>query len=170
MNLDFLHNLNLSESGDWVIFLIFLVTAFIYGLFMGRNKLVMVMMGSYFSFVLVKFIPWKEFNFEPQSNLQIFILLALILGFYFLLPYSAFRSALRGSKKKADWWQSMILSILQIGLILSMVISFLDKKVVSGLSPLAQMVFSGQIAQFLWLLAPIVAMLFLRPRSYETAE
>jgi hypothetical protein len=170
MDLKFLNNFNLSESGDWAIFLIFLVTAFIYGIFMGRNRLVMVMMGSYFSFVLVKFIPWKQFDYEPQSNLLIFILLALILGFYFLLPHSAFRSALRGSRKKSDWWQSLILSILQIGLILSMVLSFLDKKVIEGLSPLAQMIFSGQVPQFLWLLMPIAAMMFLKPRQYETAE
>ncbi len=153
--------------------LIFLAVAFVYGLSMGRSRLVVVTLGIYFSFILTRAIPWKQLTFlgikeAPTSTVQIFIFLALILGFYFLIPHSALRSALKlQGRRRSGWWPVLILSILQIGLILEVVIGFLPAKVVAGLSPLAQLIFSGPIAQFCWLLLPISAIMFLRSRQYD---
>jgi len=153
--------------------LIFLAVAFVYGLSMGRSRLVVVMLGVYFSYILTRAIPWQELTFlgikqAPSSTSQIFVFLALILGFYFLIPHSAFRSVIKvQGRRRSGWWHALILSVLQIGLILQMIISFLSNKIVAGLSPLAQLIFSGQSAQFCWLLLPILAMMFLRTRQYD---
>lgn len=173
MNFSFLNNFSLSGSSDWILLLIFLAVAFVYGLSMGRSRLVVVTLGIYFSFILTRAIPWKQLTFlgikeAPTSTVQIFIFLALILGFYFLIPHSALRSALKlQGRRRSGWWPVLILSILQIGLILEVVIGFLPAKVVAGLSPLAQLIFSGPIAQFCWLLLPISAIMFLRSRQYD---
>ena len=173
MNFSFLNNFSLSGSSDWILLLIFLAVALVYGLSMGRSRLVVVTLGIYFSFILTRAIPWKQLTFlgikeAPTSTVQIFIFLALILGFYFLIPHSALRSALKlQGRRRSGWWPVLILSILQIGLILEVVIGFLPAKVVAGLSPLAQLIFSGPIAQFCWLLLPISAIMFLRSRQYD---
>ncbi len=173
MNFSFLNNFSLSGSSDWILLLVFLAVAFVYGLSMGRSRLVVVTLGIYFSFILTRAIPWKQLTFlgikeAPTSTVQIFIFLALILGFYFLIPHSALRSALKlQGRRRSGWWPVLILSILQIGLILEVVIGFLPAKVVAGLSPLAQLIFSGPIAQFCWLLLPISAIMFLRSRQYD---
>jgi hypothetical protein len=172
MSFSFLNNFNFFGYSDWVLVLIFLAVALVYGLSMGRNRLVIVMLGVYFSFILTRATPWGELTFlgiktAPSSTIQIFIFLALILGFYFLIPHSALRHAMRlGGRGKGNWWQILILSVLQIGLILEMAIAFLPAKVVAGLSPLAQLVFVGQGAHFCWLFLPILAMMFLRGRQY----
>ncbi len=178
MNLAFLNLQNISFSGswDWVIVLIFLAVALVYGLSMGRNRLVIVMLGVYFSFLLTRAIPWKQLSFlgfkeAPSNTAQIFIFLALMLGFYFLIPHSALRHAMRlGGKGAGAWWQVLILSILQIGLILAMVIVFLPVKVTAELSPLAQIIFVGPLAQFLWILLPILGIMFLRGRQQYSYE
>jgi len=176
MNFSFLNNFSWSGSWDWVIILVFLGIAFVYGLSMGRNRLAVVILGTYFSFILTKNIPWSELSFAgvkeaPSSTAQIFIFLAIILGFYFLIPHSVFSSALRlRGRGRSRWWQPTILGILQIGLILAIVISFLPAKIVSGLSPLAKTIFTGPLCEFIWLFLPIVAIMFFRHRKYEVEE
>jgi len=175
MNFASINNFSLSGSSDWVLLLIFLAVAFVYGLSMGRNRLVAVMLGTYFAFIVTKWLPWKEFGIfglkqAPSSNVQIFVFLALILGFFFLIPHSSFKALLKGrGRSRSGLWQTLMLSFLQIGLILAAVISFLPAKISGELSPLAQTIFVGEIAQFLWLLAPILALMFLKsPRgSYD---
>ena len=153
--------------------LIFLAVALVYGLSMGRNRLVIVMLGVYFSFLLTRAIPWKQLTFlglkdAPDSTIQIFIFLALVLGFYFAIPHSALRYAMKlGGKGRGAWWQVLILSVLQIGLILAMVIAFLPVKISAGLSPLARTIFVGPLAQFLWIFLPILAIMFLRGRQQQ---
>jgi len=167
MNFSFLNNFNLVASWDWIMALVFLGVALVYGLSMGKNRLVIVTLGVYLSYFITRAIPWKELTFlgmpnGPDSTAQIFIFLALALGFFFAIPHSAFRNSLRlGGRGRGAWWQILILSILQIGLILALSISFLPIKTVAFLSPLARLIFIGASAQFLWLLLPILAIMFL---------
>jgi len=178
MNFSSLNLSNFSFSGtwDWLILLVFLGVALVYGLAMGKNRLVVVMLGIYFSFLLTRAIPWKELPFlglkdAPESTTQIFIFLALVIGFYFLIPHSALRHAMRlGGRGVAAWWQVLVMSILQIGLILALVIGFLPAKVTAGLSPLSQLVFVGLSAQFLWIFLPIAAIMFLRNRRQQYGD
>jgi hypothetical protein len=173
MNFSAIGNINSLFAGDWLLALIFLVAAFVYGLSMGRNRLVIVMLGVYFSYILTRAIPWKELSFigvkeTPGSTVQIFVFLALVVGFYFLLPHSAFRAVVKlQGRRRTSWWQVLILGILQIGLILELVVTFLPAKNVAALSPLAQTIFIGPLVQFLWLLLPILVLMFLRTRQYE---
>lgn len=168
-----LNNINFSGSWDWLMVLIFLAVALVYGLSMGRNRLVIVILGVYLSWLLTRAIPWKQLIFlglkeTPSSTVQIFIFLSLVLGFYFLIPHSALRHAMKlGGKGRGSWWQILILSVLQIGLILELVIAFLPVKIMTGLSPLAQIIFVGPSAQFIWFLLPILAIMFLRGRQTQ---
>lgn len=176
MNFSSITNFSWSGSWDWMIILIFLIVAFVYALSMGKNRLVVVILGTYFSFMLTKSVPWSELGFAgikeaPSSTVQVFIFLAIILGFYFLIPHSALSSALRlRGRSRSSWWQALVLSILQIGLILSIAISFLTGKIVAGLSPLAKTIFVGPLVQFLWLLLPLLVIMFLRRRRHEIEE
>lgn len=173
MDLSFLSNFNWSGAGDWFIFVAFAAVAFVYGLSMGRGRLLTVMLGVYFSYFLTKAIPWKELTFiveqEPGSTVQIFIFLALVLGFYFLIPNSSLRSIVKTQgRRSSSWWHILIFSFLQIGLIIVMIITFLPPKVTVELNPAAQLLFLGGVAKFLWLFLPILAMMFLKPgRQYD---
>jgi len=176
MNLLAITNFSWSGYWDWIIVLVFLAVAFIYGLSMGRHRLVILILGTYFSFVLTKFFPWSQMTFSglkesPGSTIQIFIFLAIILAFYFLIPHSALGSVMRlRGRGRSSWWQSLVLSVLQVGLILAVIVSFLPAKIVDNLSVFTKTVFVGAIAQFLWLLLPIVAIMFLRRKRHGIEE
>ena len=176
MNLSAITNFSWSGSWDWIIVVVFLAVAFIYGLSMGRNRLVVVILGTYFSFLLTKYLPWNQMAFtglkdSPSSTVQIFVFLAIILGFYFAIPHSALGSALKlRGRGKSRWWQSYLLSILQVGLILAVVVGFLPTKIVENLSSFAKLIFVGSLAQFLWLFLPILAIMFLRRGRREIEE
>ncbi len=174
MQLSFLNSAILSNSWNWTGILIFLAVAFIYGFLMGRNRLVAMILGTYFSLILTQALPWAKLTFlgikqVPTPTVQIFIFLALILAFYFLIPHSALRQTLRlGGRSGSNWWQALIFSILQIGLILEVAVSFLPAKIVNGLNPLAKSLFIGPWPEFLWVLVPILALMFLRSsRHYD---
>ena len=176
MNFSSITNFSLSASWDWIIVLAFVAVALIYGLSMGRNRLVIIILGTYFSFLLVNYFPWQfldsiDLKQTPTSTIQIFLFLAIILAFYFLIPHSALGSALKlRGRGRANWWQSLLLSFVQIGLILSIITGFLPENISSGISPFAKIIFVGDLARFLWLLLPIVAIMFLRKRGYEIAD
>ncbi|MDD2730530.1 MAG: hypothetical protein PHW33_00170 [Candidatus Portnoybacteria bacterium] len=171
-----LGNLNNLFSGGWILILIFLAVAMVYGFLMGRNRLALITLGTYFSFFIVKTFPWKSLAFvgieqAPSSNVQIFLFLALVLGFYFLLPHSIFRGMVKvQGRRKSQWWQAGLLAVLQIGLTLEAAMSFLPAKVTGTLSSPAQTFFVGPVAQFLWILLPILAMMFLRTRHYDIGD
>ena len=175
MSFSIFQNLGLTDSLNWTGIFIFLVVAFLYGLSLGRNRLVTLTLGTYFSFILTQNIPWEGLSFlgfkeTPSSSIQIFIFLALILGFYFLIPHSAFRSALKlGGRGRGNWWQVFLLSILQIGLIFEAITTFLSAKVLANLNPLAKTFFVGDWQAFLWFFLPILALMFLRSKGhYDT--
>ncbi len=172
-----LNNFNHLFAGDWILLLIFLGVALIYGFLMGSNRLALIILGTYFSFFIIKNIPWKSLGFlglekAPSSNVQIFLFLALILGFYFLLPHSIFNVLAKSQRRRrTQWWQGWLLAILQIGLMLEVVINFLPVKILKTLNPLAQTIFVDPLAQFLWIFLPILAMMFLKNRySYDLGD
>ena len=148
--------------------MIFVILAFFYGMWMGRSRIIALTLGIYFSYILTQAIPWKELKFlgvknPPESMVQIFVFLALILGLYFLIPYSGLRHSLKlGSRDRAGWWQILIASIFQIGLGIEVAISFLSAKVLIDLNPFVRTIFVGETAKFIWFLLPILALMFLR--------
>jgi len=155
-------------SWDLLVFICFVVAVFIYGISMGKNRLILVLIASYLSYIIVKALPWKEWklfldkNGEPQSNILIFSFLALIIVIYFLAPGSLLGSAIRFKRKKSGWLTVLILSILQVGFLASIVVAFLPRETLKEFSSLATKFLLGPEAQFIWLVLPLVAVLFLR--------
>jgi hypothetical protein len=142
------------------------------GMALGRNRLGLIIFASYFSFIISKFIPWIVFlgpKGTPDVNVQIFLFFAIILGIFFVAPYSGLSGNLRISGRgRSSFWQVAILGILEVAFVISAVISFL--KDVSVLGQFAGF-FTGPLAQFIWLVLPLVGIIALKKkRSYLTGE
>ncbi|MFH0852150.1 MAG: hypothetical protein V1845_00895 [bacterium] len=172
---------NLDLGSNWLLILVFLGAGLAYGLVLGRNKLNLITLAGYLSFAISKFIPWKTFlgnDSTPDSNVQIFIFLGIILAIFFFGPRSGFSSAVKtGGRGRAAFWQLGIMGILQIGFLVSAVISFLPVKTLADLSLAVRQILqifydpSNPLAQFLWLLLPLAAMFGLKARrSYNYSD
>lgn len=172
----FLSSFNIGAASGWDVFiaLILCVAILIYGLFLGRNRMIIILLSSYFSFLIVQNIPWWKLSSvswlgidqNPSSSLRIIIFLSIILLFYFLMPRSVLTSALRVKKRGlASWWQLFLLSIVQIGFLAMVILSFMPLEVLSNLVPTIKKVFIGPEAQFIWIALPILTIVLMRQKK-----
>lgn len=173
---EFLTNFHIGAASGWDIFiiLIFLIGVLLYGFFLGRNRIIILILGSYFSLAIIKVFPWSRLasvgwlNIDqgPSASTEILFFLALILFFYFLIPRSVLTSALR-IKKRGDafWWQLALLGTLQLGLLATVIISFLPIQSVGDLSPLIKKIFVGPESQFAWVFLPALVISLMRRRK-----
>jgi len=172
----FLSSFQVGAVSGWDIFiaLVLLIAIFIYGFFLGRNRMIVILLSSYFSFLIVQNIPWWKlssigwlgFEQSPSSSLKIILFLGIILLFYFLMPRSVLTSVLRVRKRgAASWWQLLLLSIVQIGFLAMVILSFLPLEAISNLAPTIKKLFIGPEAQFVWITLPILTILLMRKRK-----
>ena len=170
---DILTNFHIGSASGWDIFiiLVFLIAVFVYGFFLGRNRMILLLLSSYFSLIISQVIPWSRLTSlgwlglgqEPSASFRILVFLALILLFYFLIPRSVLSSSLRIKKRgDASWLQLFILSIVQLGLLAAVILSFLSAEAVANFSPLVKKIFIGPEAQFIWLTLPILTVVLMR--------
>jgi len=170
---DIISSINLG--GNWLLILIFLIAGAAFGMFLGRNRLGLIVFSGYFSFIICTFIPWDIFlgrSGGPDANVKTFLFFAIILAIFFAAPYSGLSGNLRISGRgRSAFWQLAILGILEIGFIVSAVISFMLPKTVVDLGSLAEGFFYNPLAKFLWLVLPLVGIMALKKkRSYLTGE
>lgn len=140
---------------------------------LGRNKLGLVALAGYISLILTKSIPWVQLGFvdnkgvaRADSNIQVFIFLAIIIAIFLLAPHSGLGAVLKSSGRggRGGWWQIFILGVAELGFLVSAVFSFLPKETVVDLGTLATQFFWNDLPRFIWLLLPLLAMLALKKR------
>jgi len=169
----FLASFHLGAASGWDLFigLIFLVAVLIYGLFLGRNRLLILLLSSYFSLAIVNVLPWQrlaDFGWlgigdEPSASLKIIIFLGIILLFYFLIPRSVLSSVLRIRKRgEASWIRLLVLSVVQVGLLAMAILSFLPKEALADIGSIIKMIFVGPEARFVWIALPILTVVLMR--------
>ncbi|MFZ6035835.1 MAG: hypothetical protein ACOYUK_01715 [Patescibacteria group bacterium] len=170
---------NFMQTVDWTrptwdlfIILFFIVAAFLYGLSLGRDRIIVILISLYVSLALVDHAPFLN-SPALQDWLNNF------LGQFFVVQISAFlfififlfvvitRSALMRSIGSADtagpWWQVLLFSVMHVGLLVSIIISYLPAETVTDvLAPLTKQVFATESAQSFWILAPIVLLFVLK--------
>ena len=175
---NFLSNFNVGAATGWDIFiaLIFLIAVFVYSFLLGKNRMIILLLNSYFSLAIIQVFPWEKLTSlkwlglgkSPSSSSQIFIFLGIILLFYFLMPRSILGSTLKIRKRgDASWPQLFILGLFQVGLFATIILSFLPSQTISEFAPLFKKIFVGDEAQFVWITLPILAMVLMRKKRTE---
>lgn len=151
------------------------VAVFLYGMTSGKGKVLVLLLSTYFSFFITALAPWRQIgeflnqgkNF-PSATFEVFVFLALVLAFCFLIPHSAIGLIARVSKGgRSAWWQIGVFSVLEAGFLSVAILSFLPAKDVAGLNPLINQFFTGEMPKFIWTLLPVLAIVFLRRGRVE---
>lgn len=154
-------------SWDLFIILFFILSALIYGMSLGRQRIIVILIAIYMSLAVVDYAPIVE-NFLKDRGMGDFFLfkvttfLGAFLILFFLLSRSALLKVFGGGNHQGSWWQVMLFSILQIGLLISVTLSFLPTTITDHLSPFTHEIFINDTAKFLWIIAPILAMIIIR--------
>ena len=156
------HAHGIPASLDLLITLAVLVTASIYGMIVGRDRSVMYLLAVYISLAIVTNAPvFSLLSGMLRVNANPTLRLSWFLGVFFLMFVILWRSHLLRSmaREKGRWWETLLVSVLQIGLAVSVCLVLLPAENVSMLSPLVKELFLSDLARSFWLLAPVGALL-----------
>lgn len=156
---DAVNNVNwATPTRDIFIIIFFVVAVFLYGLSLGRDRVLVVLVSIYMALAVVANAPFLTSlpgNFAVKAG--------TFLGVFLLLFFLISRTALTrifGNLAAGRLWQVLLFSVLQVGLLISVTLSFLPAEATAHLHPLTVRVFVSEMGRFTWIAAPIVAMVF----------
>ena len=161
------HNFN-WHTPTWDLFILgaWALGSVLYAFTAGRGRIINILMSVYIAKLLVHEAPFLNTAITqhlPASllslqQLAVFVIVFLIL-FMFLGRY-AFRTSADGRQMGAMLF-GLIFSVLQIGLLINTILSYLPVTVQQNFQPLTQTLFIKDPAGFIWLIAPLVFLILL---------
>lgn len=156
--------LNLNFSPGVLFVGLILVALLLYGLSLGRTKAVVSFLGVYIAYAVYSVFPFwewlhKAIKLSPALYLtQIGFFLIAYLIVFLILNKSLVKN--RMTIGEASFFAVSIISILQLGLLMTIILNILSVDVVAKILPayLARF-FITPSAMFYWFIAPIPALL-----------
>lgn len=157
-----------TPTWDLVILLFFIISVAIYSFTLGRDRIVAILISTYLALAVTTNLPFMDklteiinqkitLTFQISSFLIVFVLL------FFLLSKG---SLIQGvANISGSWWQVILFSLLQVGLLTSIILSFLPPVALSQLSDFTNLVFISDLGRFCWISLPILALVFIKGRS-----
>lgn len=150
------------NNPSWDMFLIgfFVVGALLYGMSLGKDRIIAIMVSIYMALAVVAALPEFVLNIKVNENytFQITAFIAVFVVLFFLLSRQAVLTALAPSSD-GRWWQVLLFSVLHVGLLVSVTLSFMPPEVLSKFSDTTVYIFTNEWTAFGWIIAPIVAMM-----------
>lgn len=157
-----LSQLNLSTpSWDLFILTFFLIVTVLYGLSLGRGRIIVILVSIYMTIAVVATAPFLK-TFTPtiaMNNIFAFRVMTfacIFLLIFFLVSRSGFMRSLGSSH--GSLWQVILFSFLHVGLLIATTLSFLPPDVAGRLAPITRTIFLSETAHFIWVVAPIFVM------------
>jgi hypothetical protein len=169
--MSFLQSINwAAPTWDLFIFIFFIVVAFLYGMSLGRDRIIVIMVAIYMALAVINTAPYlntlsgKEISINLGQNFafKVTLFLGVFIILFFLLSRSALSKTFSGSSGAGSWWQVILFSFLHVGLLISVILSFLPAQTAEHLLPITRQIFTSQLGKFLWIVMPIGAMLLLK--------
>jgi len=159
-----------SPSWDLFIAVFFLVAVFLYGLSLGRERIIVILVAIYMSLAVVTNAPYigqLRGGMDQFAALRIALFISIFVALFFLLSRSAMLKALT-NLTGGGFLQVLFFSALQVGLIVSVAVSFLPSEGVAALAPLTKTVFASDMGRFFWIVSPILCMTMLKGNEPPT--
>ena len=157
--------INLSNpSWDTFLILFYLLAVVIYSFFASRERLSVVLGSIYSALAVTMLTPAiKDWLSSVQPG-QFFMYQLGIFVVAFLTLYVLFSQnmALR-AEGGHSWVHAIILSGFQVGLLMSSILIFLPQDTLN--SPVATQFFTSPLPRSVWMLGPVLAMVFMRRKT-----
>ncbi len=157
-------NLFLSNpTWDLLLLMFFFSAVFIYGLVVGRNRIIVLLLASYPAALINSHLPYYEkflghLNIYQNLFIRAFVFFILTILIFWVLNKSGF-SRKEISKKTG---QILFLSFLSVGLWASIIFGYVLVLNTDALklAPLSRLLFSSDAMQFIWFIIPIFILYF----------
>ena len=165
---DFFGQLANLDNPSWDLFIVlfFLVGAFLYGVSLGRDRIIVILVSIYIALALISYTPFinstAKVAIEGGFAFQLTVFLGIFLVLFFLLSRSALSRTIGVNDSHGRWYQVLIFSIFHVGLMTSIILSFLPPEFLAKFSEFTRTIFISDLGKFFWLFAPIAAMGLIR--------
>jgi len=149
--------LSSSLSQDMMLIIFVALVGFIYGMVLGKHKLMSVLVNIYVAFAIINVIPEK-------NDYEIYIFLGLLVALT-ILSRKVF-DVYFASGGSAFMWRIFTVSFFQIILIISILLSMLPKQ--EALSYVSSTAYGYLVvgwAPLVWMCIPLIAMFILHRKS-----
>ncbi|OGI29210.1 MAG: hypothetical protein A2288_00360 [Candidatus Moranbacteria bacterium RIFOXYA12_FULL_44_15] len=152
--------LSTAMAQDVTLLLVVLFVSFVFGMFIGRYKLITVLINIYVSFAILKTVP-AEYIKNYDSELIFFFTSFIILT---IVSKRLFEIYISGSGS-GFLWRVFVMSFLEVVFLISITLSILPKKVALGyVSPTSYEYLASPVAQFVWMVVPLAFMFTIHKR------
>lgn len=154
-----------APTWDLFIILFFIIAVFLYGVSLGRDRIIVILMSIYMALAVISTAPFLDklnasWNIGEYFVFKVTAFLGLFMLLFFLLSRSALQKTF-GDLSAGKWWQVFLFSALHVGLLVSIALSFMPAGAVEHLAPITRTVFATPMAKFIWVVAPIASMALL---------
>jgi hypothetical protein len=156
-----------SPSWDLFILLFWIVASVLFAFSAGRGRMLTILVSTYMAQLLVIKAPFFSklvgerlhvaAGTASLSQLGAFVILFLV--FFIFLNRYAFKTSVDGRQIYTLPF-ALVFSILQVGLLINVIMSYIPDYIQNSLSPLIQFLFLSPNAGFIWLLLPVVFLIF----------
>lgn len=159
----FVKSLDLAApSWDLFLVLLFAIGSLVYGLTLGRDRIVVIMVSMYIGLAVVTNAPYLQTLTASLQVNQTSFRIGAFLGVFLLLFFMLSRNALIKSLEVTNLGglgQTLLFSVLHVGLLISLVLSFLPAEALGHFSGQIRTVFVSDVARLAWLVTPVAAMM-----------
>jgi len=157
-----------TPTWDIIILLFVVFSVLIYSFTLGRDRIVALLVSTYLSLAVATNLPYMDQVTEiiNRSIFSTFKISSFLIVFAVLFIILSRSSLLQGlSTLSGGWWQIILFSLLQVGLTVSVILSFLPETFFNRLSPFTQIIFTSDLGRFCWIVLPILALVFIHGRK-----
>ena len=149
-----------SMAQDVMFLLVIALVSFIFGMLIGKHRLITVLINIYASFAILKVVPGGYLTTYSAVLLFFFAVLVALT----ILGKSLFEISISGSGS-GFLWRVFMVSFLEVALLASITLSIMPKK--EALLYVSKTVYGYMVlpnAQFLWMVAPLAALFIIHKR------
>ncbi len=154
--------MSFSASGmqDLIFLTVIILVSFVFGILVGRFRLISVLINSYISLAILKAVPQGFLTTYMNSLIFFFaFFIALIIASKKLFEIRIYGSG------SGFLWRVFSISFLEIMLLVSIVLTTVPKKVaLAYVSKNVYQLVASPNAYFLWLIMPLVGLLLIRKK------
>lgn len=158
-----------NPSWDTFLFVFFLIAAFLYGISLGRDRIIVILVSIYMAMAIIATLPAFVLNIQFNENFafEVTAFISVFIVLFFLLSRSALMNTLGEGKNRGSLIEVIVFSFLHVGLLISIAMGFMPAPFLVKFSALTQTIFLNEWSRFGWIAAPIVAMIILGRKPEE---
>lgn len=148
----------------WDLISLFVLVAigFFYGISAGRRKIVSTIIYTYVALALLPAFPFDWIARIIQVQNPFFLKIGVFVVVFLLLIFLLGRGGGRAFAASNPWWQVFLLSFIQAGLLIHIILGFLPPEQIKMLAPLTKNFFANPDLRLWWLLGPLAVLALIR--------